>query len=1181
MVYLQITDNWPGPFTKSKGVSVEALSRICESAVVGENDLHVDERELCVGFVLEVYDCVTAFGSVADVIKCLVCLLGYSVNAQINVSSFFASVKRLKNEVRKLKKNGKENECLERMFCMPGRNSTWSVSEDEKKLKEMSERVRQLEKKLCKRDEMIEALQQELRVSKELVNDVCKEKKELYDKLDEQVRVTDSLREKLSVVTPRNVNKKIARRESVIEQLRSNVVEKEEEVEHLRNSVFEKEEEVSQLRDQLEESKLECEQVCVDACVDTNYQSERYIELQKRYESVRKAKWYRERKCSVDSANEKLTVLNERVRELENEKCVLEEKMSEFVESDEVKCFKGGKYTCEIRRVYQELIGMGVSASKCEAIVRCVIEGMGKKVDRLPKEFCAERMAFECRALAWMQLSECLESENVTLMTDGTTKYGKHYESLDVRTAAGECLTLGVRDVASGDAESLLNVLREILNDVAGVTDGKVSEHVQSMIANMKNTMSDRASAGKKFNELLYEYRRDVLPRVMSEWKGMSEDEREKHARMNHFFCGMHYVVGLAEQASVTLYVWENMIFGETVVGAGGSVGKNQKSESGTLRMIRTVCKSVQDRGCEKSGKPVWFREFVRERTGRGQIPLAPFKGNRFNIIFHNGAGVYALYPVLCEFFDRVKDENLLMKAVESDLHVDQYVCGVRALGIIDKCVTVPLWRAIESEKHVGGMNVRFERLNECLHKWAKDASGLMKGEECLYEDISVNKDWVYESLMKECEHDCMTRQVLELLLASFYSKTRKLLEDQLSGGENADMSDERIHETASVPTTNVGCERDFGMFDYLMRERPNASTCAMEGVIMFRRNKTGSWLKSLGEEKMKEYVESARASVKEQVTEFRKRMIVVRSKRAERLREKQGVQERKDMRDRVKAENLTIDIGKYGGLWNSVKEVDEHLSMIDESERRVAVEGQLKFRKYVLKCVNVDGCLNLSKGGKVHKYGDLLKNLKVSVSMGCVERETVQNASVSFVGVSAPVDLIDEEKVKFLTVDASERVNDGKKRKKVERNVPFVYSVDDFLGKVVERLNGNEWQRGCVLEIKEREGVNGVKVYSGLVKMKLGETVEYDLMNDYKCGMVRLVSLENEDLVGQMIEQRWLNDGSESWWRAKVLDVVNERSKNPMFVVDYEENDDDDVDGEWRFSLFEDYVTGDLRVIW
>ena len=84
-------------------------------------------------------------------------------------------------------------------------------------------------------------------------------------------------------------------------------------------------------------------------------------------------------------------------------------------------------------------------------------------------------------------------------------------------------------------------------------------------------------------------------------------------------------------------------------------------------------------------------------------------------------------------------------------------------------------------------------------------------------------------------------------------------------------------------------------------------------------------------------------------------------------------------------------------------------------------------------------------------------------------------------------------------------------------------------MGKVVESLNGNEWQRGCVLEIKERDGVNGVKVYYGLVKMKLVETVEYDLMNDYR----------------------------------------------------NEESDDDDVDGEWRFSLFEDYVAGDLRVIW
>ena len=59
---------------------------------------------------------------------------------------------------------------------------------------------------------------------------------------------------------------------------------------------------------------------------------------------------------------------------------------------------------------------------------------------------------------------------------------------------------------------------------------------------------------------------------------------------------------------------------------------------------------------------------------------------------------------------------------------------------------------------------------------------------------------------------------------------------------------------------------------------------------------------------------------------------------------------------------------------------------------------------------------------------------------------------------------------------------------------------------------------------------------------------------------------LENEALVGQMIEQLLLIDGYESRWRAKVLDVVNERSKNPMFVIE------DDVDGEWRFKRLYDW---------
>jgi hypothetical protein len=65
--------------------------------------------------------------------------------------------------------------------------------------------------------------------------------------------------------------------------------------------------------------------------------------------------------------------------------------------------------------------------------------------------------------------------------------------------------------------------------------------------------------------------------------------------------------------------------------------------EAGTTRMVKTVCKAVQDRGCEKSGKSVEFREFLHAQGQVKDVPLASFKSNRFNILFHNSAGVYYL----------------------------------------------------------------------------------------------------------------------------------------------------------------------------------------------------------------------------------------------------------------------------------------------------------------------------------------------------------------------------------------------------------------------------------------------------------------------------------------------------------------------------------------------------------
>ena len=136
-----------------------------------------------------------------------------------------------------------------------------------------------------------------------------------------------------------------------------------------------------------------------------------------------------------------------------------------------------------------------------------------------------------------------------------------------------------------------------------------------------------------------------------------SDREKEQLGKVNSFFCGLHFIVGLADQVSETLRAWEKMIFDDAKVGACNVCGLNPGAgESGTVRLIRTLCKAVQDRGCQKSGKPFQFRSFLKTK-GIDHVPLAPFKGNRFNILFHNASGVSYLFDHLVELLEEDKFE--------------------------------------------------------------------------------------------------------------------------------------------------------------------------------------------------------------------------------------------------------------------------------------------------------------------------------------------------------------------------------------------------------------------------------------------------------------------------------------------------------------------------------------------
>ena len=354
--------------------------------------------------------------------------------------------------------------------------------------------------------------------------------------------------------------------------------------------------------------------------------------------------------------------------------------------------------------------------------------------------------------------------------------------------------------------------------------------------------MSDRCTTQKKFNRIFTEYRKSVIPTTTENWAQISKEEQEKLTKVNEFFCGLHFIVGLADQAEACLKIWEGLLHGNEKVGTLAQGGFSN-GESGTTRLIRTTCKSVQERGCEKSGRMVHFSTYLKDVHNISDIPLYPFLGNRFNILFLNGAGIFHLYPYLEEFFSCINDENRLLKAVYNDLGVMAHKVGCKVLGLVHKQVTGPLWRKMVSENNAVSMTVHYKSMVLMFEKWSQDATPFLNGSEYLFSlENLLHDDQIYQSLLSNFEHDqSMVKPLLEMLFASFYNVSKRMLFDHLEG-ELSNPSETLISEAKSVPTTNVLAERDFGMLDRLMRSKPKALDIVYEGIIMFKLNKTKQW---------------------------------------------------------------------------------------------------------------------------------------------------------------------------------------------------------------------------------------------------------------------------------------------------------------------------------------------------
>jgi hypothetical protein len=216
-----------------------------------------------------------------------------------------------------------------------------------------------------------------------------------------------------------------------------------------------------------------------------------------------------------------------------------------------------------------EMLSLNVSNTNCEKLVKSFLKKFNNASEevrtqlRLPKKTLAGDLLIEAGILSQLQVAEALvTNKNNCLHLDGSKKKIVEYASFQVTTGDGEQLSMGVREMAKGDAESFHATFKQLvsesaellMSDADQMSTVQKSTKIAQILHNFKSTMTYRHVVNKKFAELIQVYRENLIPLVVENIRLLSEDQIADISRMNNLFCGLHVLSNMAVAAKQTLH---------------------------------------------------------------------------------------------------------------------------------------------------------------------------------------------------------------------------------------------------------------------------------------------------------------------------------------------------------------------------------------------------------------------------------------------------------------------------------------------------------------------------------------------------------------------------------------------------------------------------------------------------
>ena len=644
---------------------------------------------------------------------------------------------------------------------------------------------------------------------------------------------------------------------------------------------------------------------------------------------------------SSENENRNMTIDNQYLQTLLDDNAPLELK-------------KGKTYTPDTVHCVLDILGHNVSASQVGNVIRSVAQLCGRTVaeNELPHRSTVDAMRIRGLALSHQQLNELKgdDSSNLTLYTDETRKRGKVYMTYAVTSDDLSTHVLGVQETPSKSAQDTLDTMVSMLHNISETTQCK--ELGEQIIVNIKNTMSDRASTEKLFNELFFKYRAELVPKVVQEFERMSPEQQQSVIKMNNFFCGLHLTVSLADDFSKASKAHE----GNNEVGASKASELRmfiKKSESAGVRFVRTACKLFAPGGEDHFGAHEDFSQFVAGR-GKKNI-LVDFRHNRFNILFYDGAVAYHLASDMHAFITSVHGtSNSLLKAVMLDAVEPVCLAGARTLGLLSKTITSPLWRVLEDDSilisDIGCFyGATIAMMIDCLEDEAcMDAFITGQKVPTLLTDY-IHKDDIWDSLVAPHSTDLLVKDLLLSVFRSWVSLLKRLVSDHLPTGCFSDMSPSEVQVVKSTKKHNKLCEEIFGHLDRLIRLKPRATTLTHESHIIYQKNRISQWLGNKDDNERERLIEESRSAAQKLKYTHSKLRYDILQRRKQSLQEKQGKVQALQRKIYEEKEKLTSGIVKHG-LWQTCESVDNNLKTYKSVTAKLqALKLQLQFRRTVL----------------------------------------------------------------------------------------------------------------------------------------------------------------------------------------------------------------------------------------